>query len=337
MGSHAVLALASHGHAPVIYDNLSSGYREFARDVPVVEGDIRDEDRLRIALRGADAVLHFAANIDVPESVRDPGKYFDNNVSGSLTLLRVAAELGVKYFIFSSSAAVYGTPDRTPIPEDAPIRPINPYGLSKAFVEQALDAFGKATALRYVSLRYFNAAGADSSGALAELHVPETHLIPSLLLTAARLRDSARIYGTDYPTPDGTCIRDYVHVSDLADAHVLALEHLMRGGESTVLNIGLGEGHSVLEVVAEVERVTGRVLPKEVSPRRPGDPAMLVADSSRARALLGWTPSRGLPEMVSTAWAALQKHRLSQGRSESAQVIELVPLSQRKRHKGNGG
>jgi UDP-glucose-4-epimerase GalE len=332
-----VHALVSHGYTPVIYDSLSSGHRAFAQGVPLIEGDIRDEGKLRSALRGADAVLHFAANIDVGESVRDPGKYFDNNVSGSLALLRAATDLDVKYFIFSSSAAVYGTPDRTPIREDAPIRPINPYGLSKAFVEQALEAFGKATALRYVSLRYFNAAGADNSGTLAELHVPETHLIPSLLLTAARLRDCARIYGTDYPTPDGTCIRDYVHVSDLADAHVLALEYLLRGGESTALNIGLGEGHSVMEIVAEVERVTGRTLPKEVSPRRPGDPAVLVADSSRARTLLGWAPSRGLPEMVSTAWAALQKHRLPPERSSSAQVIEMVPLSQQKRHTKTSG
>jgi UDP-glucose-4-epimerase GalE len=329
VGSHVAYSLVARGYTPLIYDNLSSGHREFASALPMIEGDIRESRTLREALRGVDSVFHFAAHIEVSESVRDPGKYFDNNVIGSLVLMRAAAAAGVKHFIFSSSAAVYGTPDSVPIAEEAPIRPINPYGLSKAFIEQALAVTSQASGMKHMCLRYFNAAGAHVSGLLAELHDPETHLIPSLLLTAAGMRNIVKIYGTDYPTPDGTCVRDFVHVSDLADAHVLALEYLLAGGNSTAVNIGLGEGHSVLEVVREVERITGKILPKELAPRRLGDPAVLVADCSRARALLGWQPSRRLPNIVETAHNALVKHHLAAVTEKSARIIEMAPPKQR--------
>jgi UDP-glucose-4-epimerase GalE len=329
VGSHVASALVGHGYAPLIYDNLSSGHREFIPSLPLIEGDIREDKTLRQALRGVDAVFHFGAHIDVSESVRDPGKYFDNNVIGSLRLMRAAAEAGVNHFIFSSSAAVYGVPDSVPITENAPIRPISPYGLTKSFIEQALAATGQASGMKHVCLRYFNAAGAHASGVLAELHDPETHLIPSLLLAAMGLRKHVTIYGLDYATKDGTCVRDYVHVCDLADAHVLALEYLLQGGSSTVVNVGLGVGHSVLEVVMEVERVTRKILSKEFAPRRPGDPAVLVADSSRARELLGWQPTRQLAEIVETAFHAFTKHYSTSAATSRAPIIEMAPPKQR--------
>jgi UDP-arabinose 4-epimerase len=321
VGSHTVRALASHGYTPIIYDNLAGGHREFAGEFHLIEGDIRDREKLRASLCGVEAVFHFAAHIEVAESVQDPAKYFDNNVAGSLALLEMAHGAGARYFIFSSSAAVYGVPGSSPIPEGAPTRPINPYGVSKLFIEDALVAFSRAYGLRHVSLRYFNAAGADESGTLVELHTPETHLIPSLLLTAAGLRKAAAIFGTDYPTPDGTCVRDFVHVSDLAEAHVLAFEYLRADGQSTALNIGTGEGHSVLDVVAVVESVTGRALGKQFFPRRPGDAPVLVADPSRARELLGWTASRSLQVIVSTAWKSFKNHRSLLGQQGQVQVV----------------
>lgn len=309
IGSHTIRELAGHGYTPVAYDNLSSGRRDFVEGYELIEGDIRDEGRVRTAVDGVLAVLHFAARIEVAESVENPQKYYDNNVTGSLTLLRAALDAGVKYIVFSSSAAVYGVPSISPTAEDALVQPINPYGLSKLFVERALTAYSSMYGLRSVALRYFNAAGAHEDGTLVEFHRPETHLIPSLLLVTAGCRPVAKIFGTDHPTPDGSCIRDFIHVADLAAAHVLALDYLLSGGPSTVLNLGSGKGHSVLEVVQTVETVTSQKLAVRTYPRRPGDAPILVADSSRAREVLGWKPTRSLEAIVATSWQALQNNR----------------------------
>jgi UDP-glucose-4-epimerase GalE len=271
--------------------------------VEFIEGDVRDRARVLDALNGCDAVMHFAAFSIVSESVREPRKYFDNNVTGGRTLLECVLEAATPYFIFSSSAAVYGLPADVPIPDHAPRRPINPYGKTKLVVEEELEALAATRGLRYLSLRYFNAAGADEAGGIGELHSPETHLIPRALETAAGARPHIDVYGTDYPTPDGTCIRDYIHVSDLAEAHVLGLDYLAGGGAARAFNLGTGRGHSVKEVLDAVERITGRRLARNLCPRRPGDPPALVAEASAAHANLRWTPTRSLDDMVRTAWA----------------------------------
>lgn len=307
IGSHATRALARRGHDVVIYDDLSTGHRELARGFRLVEGGVGDAGTLRPALSGIDAVMHFAAKSLVPESMRDPRKYFENNVRDGLVLLNTCVEAGVKKFIFSSTAAVYGVPEKSPITEDARKQPVNPYGFSKLAFEYALQSYDSAYGLRFVSLRYFNAAGADDSGEIGELHEPETHLIPNAL-KAASGDGELHIFGTDYDTPDGTCIRDYIHVSDLADAHVLALEHLERSGASGILNLGTGKGSTVFEVVRAIEGVTGRELPKRVTGRRAGDPPTLLADPSRAEQLLGWKAKKSLHDMVASSWNFFQKH-----------------------------
>jgi UDP-glucose-4-epimerase GalE len=274
-------------------------------------GNIGDSEAVAAALRDIDAVLHFAAHAYVGESVQNPRKYFENNVQSGLTLLNAVVDTGVRHFVFSSTCAVYGVPAKIPITEDAARQPVNPYGASKLFFENALEAYSKAYGLGYVSLRYFNAAGADESGEIGEMHEPETHLIPCALQAAVGIRPNLEVYGTDYPTPDGTCVRDYVHVSDLAEAHVLALEYLATGGESAAINLGTGEGHSVKEVLSAVEEVTGIILPKQMCTRRPGDPPVLVADASRAQQLLKWSPSRSLRDIVSSAWRWAQKSDMS--------------------------
>jgi UDP-glucose-4-epimerase GalE len=306
IGSHAARALRRAGHEVVLYDNLSTGHRSLTAGFELVEGDIADAARLAPALKRADAVMHFAAYAYVGESVTNPRKYFDNNAAATLTLLNAALDAGVRSFVFSSTCAVYGVPDRLPIAEDAPRRPVNPYGAAKLFVEHALEAYSQAYGLRSARLRYFNAAGADPRGEIGELHEPETHLIP-LALAAANDGPELQVYGDDYPTADGTCIRDYIHVNDLADAHVRALEHLAAGGESLSLNLGTGRGHSVLEIVAAVERVTGRPVRRRISPRRAGDPPELVANPSRVQAELQWKATRGLEEIVSSAWQWMKK------------------------------
>jgi len=250
--------------------------------------------------------MHFAAHAYVGESVENPRKYFRNNVEAALVLLNTAVDCGVKNFIFSSTCAVYGTPAKVPITEDIPRQPINPYGASKLFFENALEAYSRAYGLRHASLRYFNAAGADESGEIGECHDPETHLIP-LALAAASGGAALSVFGTDYATPDGTCVRDYIHVNDLADAHVLALKHLARGGESFAANLGTGGGASVREIINTVEEVTGKEVRCNNAPRRPGDPPVLVADPARAQELLGWAASRGLREIVETAWKWMQR------------------------------
>ncbi|MGQ9864916.1 MAG: UDP-glucose 4-epimerase GalE [Pseudanabaenaceae cyanobacterium] len=308
IGSHGVLALQAAGHTPIVLDNLVFGHRELVEDVLKVElvvGDIGDRsllDRL-FRERAIDAVMHFSAFAYVGESVTHPAKYYRNNVAATLTLLEAMVAAQVSRFIFSSTCATYGIPQTVPIPEDHPQNPINPYGRSKWMVEQLLADFGAAYGLQSVCFRYFNAAGADPLGRLGEDHNPETHLIPLLLLTALGHRSHLELYGTDYPTPDGTCIRDYVHVSDLAQAHVLGLEYLLAGHPTTVFNLGNGNGFSVQEAIAVAETVTGRTLPIRVAPRRPGDPPILVGSSDRARQILGWVPTYpDLQAMVTHAW-----------------------------------
>ena len=305
IGSHTAKALARAGHIPIVLDNLSAGHRWAVQWGPLIEGDLADIDMLRQALREnrIEAVMHFAASLLVGESVHEPRKYFWNNVVNTLRLLDAMVDAEVKTIVFSSSAATYGEPEKTPIPENHPTRPINPYGETKLAMERALFWYGMAYRLKWVALRYFNAAGADPDGDLGEEHVPETHLIPLVIQAALGQRASVEIYGTDYPTPDGTAVRDYIHIADLADAHVQALEYLVAGGESLALNLGTGKGHSVREVVAAVGRVSPRPVPAREGPRRAGDPPVLVADPTRAHAVLSWHPTHPrLDEIVRSAW-----------------------------------
>lgn len=304
IGSHAAKALTARGFIPVTFDNLVHGHRWAVQWGPFVEGDIRDRAKLIDTIRRYQItdVLHFAAFAYVGESMVCPERYFNNNVVGSLILFEAALEVGVRHVVFSSSCATYGVPDRVPISESTPQSPINPYGETKLMIERSLRWYSTAHSLSWTALRYFNAAGADLEGRLGEVHTPETHLIP-LVLAAANGGKSIDVYGNDYPTRDGTCIRDYIHVSDLADAHVLALEYLINGGKSVALNLGTGEGHTVKEVIDAVQKVTGRGVPHRLSQRRPGDPAVLVADPSLAANVLGWQPQcSSLESIVGSAW-----------------------------------
>ena len=303
IGSHAARALRRSGYDVVLYDNLSTGFRRLAQGFELVEGDIADEARLRPVLARVDAVMHFAAHAYVGESVDNPRKYFQNNVAAGLSLLNSVLDAGICRFVFSSTCAVYGIPEQIPITEQSPREPVNPYGASKLFFENSLEGYSRAYGLRSVRLRYFNAAGADESGGIGELHEPETHLIPLALAASTENGPELQIYGSDYMTADGTCLRDYIHVNDLADAHVRALEYLEAGGDSLAVNLGTGRGHSVLEVVQAVENATGRPVRRKVGLRRPGDPPVLVADPARAQQVLGWTAKRSFADIVSTAWA----------------------------------
>jgi len=308
IGSHAAHALKRKHYEVIIYDNLSTGHASLAEGFELVVGDISDTVKLAALLRRVDSVMHFAAHAYVGESVSHPRKYFHNNLVAGLSLLDAVLDSKVRKFIFSSSCAVYGNPAKIPIAEETPRLPVNPYGVSKLAFEYALEAYDRAYALRFVSFRYFNASGADEGGQIGEMHNPETHLIPAAFEAIHGKRAVLEIYGEDYATPDGTCIRDYIHVNDLAEAHVLGLEHL-DGGKSAELNLGTGKGHSVREVISTIERISGREVPKRVSPRRPGDPAELVADSSRAEKLLKWKATRSLGDIVSTAWKWSQNGR----------------------------
>lgn len=306
IGSHTCKALAAAGYRPVVYDNLVHGHDWAVRWGPFEHGDILDRPRLDAVIRrhAPKAAIHFAAFAYVGESVGDPGKYYRNNVAGTLTLLEAMRDHGVGRIVFSSSCAVYGVPDRLPIVEDLPKRPINPYGMSKLMVEHMLHDFRAAHGLAWVALRYFNAAGADPAGEIGEVHDPETHLIPLALDAAAGRRDALTIFGGDYDTPDSTCVRDYIHVTDLADAHVRALQALERGLPPRAFNLGNGKGFSVLDIVETVHRVTGRAVPYTIGPRRAGDPATLVSDPREAASALGWQPTiPDLDEIVRTAWA----------------------------------
>lgn len=301
IGSHAALALKRRGYEAIIYDNLGAGHAELAQGCELIVGDVADTSKLAPVLRRVDAVMHFAAHAYVGESVVNPRKYFQNNVLDGIALLNAVLDSKVRKFIFSSSCAVYGVPAKVPITETFPRVPVNPYGITKLIFEQALEAYGPAYGLGYINLRYFNAAGADESGTIGEMHSPETHLIPSAFEAIRGRRPALDIFGDKYPTPDGTCVRDYIHVSDLAEAHVLALEYLA-GGTSQAVNLGTGRGYSVREILSTIKRVTGREVPSRTAPPRPGDPAELVADPTRAEKLLNWKAQRSLDEIVATAW-----------------------------------
>jgi len=304
IGSHVAKALVAAGRRVVVYDDLSAGHRGAVRWCDLVVGSVLDETRLAdtMACYGVSAVMHFAAWLSVGDSVRDPAGYYRNNVEGTLALLRAMLGRSVAHLVFSSTAAVYGNPEETPITERHPTRPINAYGETKLAVERALSHFEVAYGLRSVALRYFNAAGADPDGELGEDHRPEYHLIPRAI-DAVRGTGSLQVFGEDYPTPDGTCLRDYVHVGDLAEAHVLALGRLEQGGASTTYNLGIGTPFSVRQIIEAVERVSARRVPWTPAPRRAGDPAVLFASSARIRAELGWRPRHSdLDAIVQSAW-----------------------------------
>jgi len=304
VGSHAAKALRAAGYRVTIYDNLSAGHREAALGGPLIEGDIGDVDAVRQALRdtGAAAVMHFAAWLNVGDSVRDPVAYYRNNVVGTLATLEAMHAESCRRFVFSSTCAVYGEPVETPLRETHPTAPINAYGQTKLAIEHALPHYERAWGLQSIRLRYFNAAGADPDGELGEDHHPEIHAIPRAF-EAATGGDTFQVMGTDYPTPDGTCVRDYIHVTDLASAHVLALRRLESGGASQSYNLGTERPTSVRDVLTAVERVTGRRVATLEGPRRPGDPAVLYASAARAREELGWVPARPeIDTIVGDAW-----------------------------------
>jgi UDP-glucose-4-epimerase GalE len=310
IGSHAAKALKLAGYRAVVYDNLDAGHRGALRFGEFVQGDIGDVAAVRDALRRHRifGVMHFAAFLDVGESVREPARYYRNNVGGALGVLEAMVAESVQYFVFSSTCATYGEPIETPIAETHPQRPINSYGETKLAVERALPHFDRAHGLHSVALRYFNAAGADPEGEIGEDHSPEIHVIPRAI-QAATGGPGLTVFGDDYPTPDGTCLRDYIHVTDLAEAHVRALESIVETGKSTAYNLGTGRPHSVRDVIGTVERVTGKKVPWTLGPRRPGDPAVLYAASQKAHAELHWTPRLGdLDAIVRTAWEWHRTH-----------------------------
>ena len=317
IGSHAVRALRAAGYEILIYDSLEKGHAEAVANFRVVVGDLHDGLKLDRVLREfqVDAVVHFAAYIEAGESVQDPGKYFQNNTAGTLSLLQAMTRNNVKQIVFSSTAAVYGEPERIPIQEEGRKEQTNAYGLSKWMVEEMLDWFHRAHGLRSISLRYFNAAGADPNGEIGEDHRPETHLIPLILQVPLGKREKIFIFGDDYDTPDGTCIRDYIHVADLASAHVLAVGALGNGAERVAYNVGNGSGFSVKQVIDVAREVTGHPIPAEVRPRREGDPARLVASSEKLRRDLGWQPEYAdLKQIVGTAWNWFRSHPNGYGR-----------------------
>ena len=305
VGSHCAKALAAVGHEIIVFDNLSSGHREFVRWGKLIEGDIRDAAALQalFATHQIDAVMHFAALALVGESVMEPSRYYDVNVHGTRVLLGAMMHANIRRIVFSSSCAVYGDPKQQTISENTFARPINPYGFTKLIGEQMMDDFERAYGLKSVRLRYFNAAGAEAIADIGEDHNPETHLIPLVLDVALGVKPSVLVFGTDYPTPDGTALRDYVNVCDLARAHLLALHHLFDRDETLVVNLGSGRGTSVQEVINAVRTVTGREVPQRDAPRRPGDPSILVADTTKAREVLGWSPERSdLATIIAGAW-----------------------------------
>lgn len=312
IGSHTVYGLIDAGYDVAVVDNLQTGFRQaIHRQARFYQGDIRDKDFLKVVLlkERPDAVIHFAASSLVGESMQEPLKYYDNNLYGTMVLLQAMKDAGVNQIVFSSTAATYGEPERVPIMEEDRTSPTNTYGETKLAMEKMMKWCDAAYGLRYTSLRYFNACGAHESGEIGEAHNPETHLIPLVLQAASGRRKCVQIYGEDYDTKDGTCIRDYIHVTDLCQAHILAMEYLLNGGESNVFNLGNGIGFTVKEVIETAERVAGRPIPVEVIGRRPGDPARLIASSEKCRQLLGWKPEHdSLEEIITSAWRWMQKH-----------------------------
>jgi UDP-glucose 4-epimerase len=304
VGSHCCLALKRAGHDVVVYDNLTNGHERFVKWGPFERGDIRDRARLAevFAAHRPQAVLHCAALIEVGESVKHPDRFYDNNVTGALVLLDVMREGGVKPFVFSSTCATYGEPQRLPMDETHPQAPVSPYGWTKLMVEQASRDIAAAHGISFAHLRYFNAAGAAPDEGIGERHEPETHAIPLALMTLLGRRQGFKIFGQDYETRDGSCLRDYVHVLDLADAHVRAIERLLGGGASLAANLGTGDGVTVLELLAAIERVTGKRVPADSAPRREGDAPALVADTTLVKRELGWTPSRNIDQIIGDAW-----------------------------------
>lgn len=312
IGSHAVRALIEAGREVVVLDDLSTGFREAVHpDAKFYNIDIHDGEALNKLFQAEDiaGVIHFAAFSQVGESMKKPLKYYDNNLSGTLSLIKAMVRNNVKYIVFSSTAATYGEPERVPILESDRTQPTNCYGETKLAIEKMMKWTGGAHDLHYVALRYFNACGAHPSGEIGEAHDPETHLIPLILQVPLGKREAISVFGDDYPTKDGTCIRDYIHVCDLSDAHILALDYLMKGGESDVFNLGNGEGFTVKEVIETARRVTGHPIPAEICPRRAGDPAQLVASSEKARSILGWKPRyNDLETIIQTAWDWHRNH-----------------------------
>lgn len=304
IGSQTLISLLDADHRFVTIDNLSSGHRQAVLDGEFVQADLKDKERLSQLFKDfpIEAVIHFAAFCYVGESVTSPEKYFDNNLVHGLNLLNEMLKAGVDKIIFSSSCAVYGEPQEIPIPETHAKKPVNPYGLTKHFFEEILTSYNTAYGLEYVALRYFNAAGADPQGRIGESHDPETHLIPLVLQTALGYRSEIKIFGANYPTLDGTCIRDYVHVCDLAEAHVQALDYLLSAGESICLNLGTGKGYSVREVVARCRALCQKHIPSQDVAPRPGDPPELVSSGDKARQILNWKPQYSLTDIISTAW-----------------------------------
>lgn len=306
IGSHVTRQLRLNNLPHVVFDNFESGHREAIQGSPYFEGDLRNPASIAEAFRSYEeitAVMHFGAYISVGESVREPAKYYNNNVLGTLNLLEEMRRTGVKQIVFSSTAAVYGEPQEVPIPEDHVKAPVSPYGESKWICEQMITSFCKAYDFRTVIFRYFNACGADPRGGIGEDHHPEEHLVPLAIQAVMGLRPALKVFGNDYPTPDGTCVRDYIHVVDLADAHLMGIDYLKQGGKSDVLNLGNGSGFSVQQVIETVAEVSGKPVPHEVVDRRPGDPAVLIANASKAKATLGWEPKfANLSNIVSSAW-----------------------------------
>lgn len=310
VGAHTCKALAAAGYTPVTFDNLLTGHRDFVKWGPLIEGDIADANALDQAIRRHDirAVLHFAAHAFIGESVFHPEKYYETNVAGSLSVLKAMRRTGIDKIVFSSTCAVYGQPERIPVTERETPIPITPYGASKLMVEQIMRDFRSAYGLNFIALRYFNASGADLDAEIGELRDPETHIIPRAMMALQGYLDDFQVFGTDFPTPDGTAVRDYIHVADLADAHVLALTSLLRGHEGGIFNLGAGRGYSVKEVLDEIARHAGRSLAPPSGPRRKGDAAFLFADASLAREALGWQPKHSdLATIVSSAWRWHQK------------------------------
>lgn len=328
IGSHTCLDLSRKGYFPVVYDNFSNGHREFVQWGPMVEGDIRDRDRLDEVFRiyRPAAVVHFAALIEVGESVKEPLRFYENNVAGTVNLLAAADAAGCRRIVFSSTCATYGMPVHTPMSEDHPQVPISPYGRTKLIVETVLDDLCAHAGFRAVVLRYFNAAGADPEGRIGEWHQPETHAVPLIVETALGRRRSFSIFGDDYETRDGTCVRDFVHVLDLADAHTRAVEHLIQGGESAKINLGTGTGTTVKELISSVRHISGRDFEVEISPRRPGDAAVLVADNARAARVLGWTPRHDLDSIIRTAWQWHAARNVDLGAASPSDAASLAAV-----------